>query len=165
MRYTAYTLDGSPIFRAKDAQELADKVFTHLQESRKPHIGYTYAYDEWYPGAYKTWQMRHTLVGYPHGSFSEVAGWWKGRHTSNVRVWRSGPPPAIGWWNASFNRSNDAWRWWDGNCWSLPAYPDYSADQAAAAAAQSRVKSHKHEVPLWNDYWPENAACTPWRKP
>lgn len=161
MRYTAYTIDGSPIFRASSEKELADRVFTHMEAKRKPHIGYTY--DEWFHGNYTTWQLRDHLQPYHFKNFGEVADWWKGRHTSNRRVWKSGPPPCIGWWNASFSRSNDAWRWWDGNCWSIPAYPDYSADQAAAAAAQSRVKSHKHEVPLWNDYWPENARCKPVR--
>lgn len=81
MRYTAYTLDGSPIFRAEDAQKLADAVFTHTKEGRKPHIGYTY--DEWYPGRYMTWQLRHELVGHPHDSFAKVADWWTGRNTYN----------------------------------------------------------------------------------
>ena len=158
MRYTACTIDGSVIFRAPDAQKLADAVFTHLQESRKPHIGYTY--DEWHHGNYMTWQLRDHLEGYPHKNFSEVANWWKGRHTSNVRVWRSGPPPSIGWWNASVYKAGDRWRWWDGKCWSYPAYPEFSMSEVLEAV---KLKHLSNTSVYWNDYWPENARCKPER--
>lgn len=157
MRYTAYTIDGSPIFRASSAQELADRVFTHMQESRRPHIGYTY--DEWHQGNYTTWQLRDHLEGYPHKNFSEVADWWKGRHTSNVRVWRSGPPPSIGWWNASISKSPDVWRWWNGKFWSRPAYQEFSSEDAASLA---EVLTNFVGIE-WNDYWPENARVKPVR--
>lgn len=157
MRYTAYTIDGSVIFRAPDAQKLADAVFTHLQESRKPHIGYTY--DEWHHGNYTTWQLRDHLEGYPHKNFSEVADWWKGRHTSNVRVWRSGPPPSIGWWNASVSKAEDCWRWWNGEKWSRPAWPEFSATYAAKRA---KMTANLQDA-FWNDYWPENARVKPAR--
>ena len=159
MRYTAYTLDGSPIFGAEDAQKLADKVFTYLQENRKPHIGYTY--DEWYPGRFMTWQLRDHLEGYPHDSFAKVADWWKGRHTSNERDWRDGAPPCIGWWNASSTRQPDVWRWWNGSRWSMPAYPEFSAVRAAQRAAKPAPAAR---IIKWNDDWPENAACKPARK-
>ena len=37
------------------------------------------------------------------------------------RIWHSGPPPHVGWWNASFDfvKGNNDWRWWDGKCWSI----------------------------------------------
>jgi len=160
MRYTAYTLDGSVIFRAEDAQKLADAVFTHLQESRKPHIGYTY--DKLPHGSYMTWQLRDHLEGYPHKNFREVAAWWKGRHTSNVRVWRSGPPPSVGWWNASISKSPDAWRWWDGTGWSMAAYPEDSLWQVNQNATTKRDPMSKRQIE-WTDYWPENARAKPVR--
>lgn len=158
MRYTAYTLDGSVIFRTEDAQKLADGVFDYMQADRRPHIGYTY--DEWHHGNYMTWQLRDHLEGYPHKNFSEVAEWWAGRHTSNRRIWRDGPPPSVGWWNASIKRDSTSWRWWDGKQWSHPAYPEYSPTYAAQMAGEK----HKSEAGIeWNDYWPENARCKPTR--
>lgn len=72
------------------------------------------------------------------------------------RVWFKGPPPHIGWWNASLGRSCDAWRWWDGEKWSVPATP---TTPAGLAAAKSEVKSSSQVQPYieWTDYWPENA--------
>lgn len=72
------------------------------------------------------------------------------------RVWHKGPPPHIGWWNASLGRGSQAWRWWDGKKWSIPANPSMSPQTAVKRA---KYKSHD-EVQRsieWTDYWPENA--------
>lgn len=72
------------------------------------------------------------------------------------RKWHSGPPPHVGWWNASAGDYEEIWRWWDGECWSDPAYSTQDADVAqwsalcpARYSAQSRIR--------WTTYWPENA--------
>jgi len=33
--------------------------------------------------------------------------------------WAKGPPPSIGWWNASRMRNERARRWWNGASWSV----------------------------------------------
>lgn len=35
-------------------------------------------------------------------------------------TWHSGPPPHVGWWTASLNRSTDYKRYFDGHSWSKP---------------------------------------------
>jgi len=71
-----------------------------------------------------------------------------------TRTWHKGPPPHVGWWNASAVKAFDCWRWWDGKCWSAPAYPKYSARTAAAMAQKPGRWQYKIE---WSDYYPENA--------
>lgn len=39
----------------------------------------------------------------------------------NDQVWYSGPPPSIGWWQASAAGVRGITRWWDGKRWSAPA--------------------------------------------
>lgn len=48
--------------------------------------------------------------------------------------WMSGPPPSVGWWNASTHGWCDAYRWWDGNWWSEAAIPSDTAERAAELA-------------------------------
>lgn len=78
--------------------------------------------------------------------------------TEDDREWHSGPPPHIGWWNASNDENPGVWRWWNGEAWSVAAYEGNSAEQV----------EHKAQTPLepiwceptdiyWCDYWPENA--------
>jgi hypothetical protein len=78
-----------------------------------------------------------------------------------TRVWHSGVPPHIGWWNASNAKCPATWRWWNGAAWSVAAYEGNSAEQV----------EHKAQTPLepiwceptdiyWSDYWPAN-ACVP----
>ena len=69
--------------------------------------------------------------------------------------WRRGPPPHVGWWNASASRDPKVWRWWDGNRWSLPVGENRSSEYAA-----QRVKA----IPFvttngikWRHHYPENA--------
>lgn len=69
------------------------------------------------------------------------------------RVWHKGPPPFPGWWEASFAKEENVWRWWDGKYWSTPAWPEMSAHEAAYHAdRKSGIPDH-----CWTDYWPENA--------
>ena len=70
------------------------------------------------------------------------------------RKWHKGPPPHIGWWNASACRVEDSWRWWNGVRWSWFARSYYSAKMAAESAA---VQSEIITIIEWTDYWPENA--------
>lgn len=74
--------------------------------------------------------------------------------TKKERTWRSGPPPHIGWWNASLNLCEGTWRWWDGVKWSQAAYPDMSAELAASQAESCKFSTRYIK---WSDYWPEGA--------
>lgn len=71
-----------------------------------------------------------------------------------ARIWRRGPPPHIGWWNASTDRGLDIWRWWNGTCWSRPALEKLSASKAAIHANEDETNTWPIE---WTEYWPENA--------
>ena len=71
------------------------------------------------------------------------------------RKWHKGPPPHIGWWNASFGRREDAWRWWNGEWWSRDALPYYSGHEAAVFA-ERRAIALQRDIE-WSDYYPENA--------
>lgn len=73
---------------------------------------------------------------------------------SNDRKWHSGPPPHVGWWNASVLRSRVMWRWWDGMRWSAPAHFMYSPSNVARAAA-CPVELGDHIE--WSDYYPPDA--------
>lgn len=70
------------------------------------------------------------------------------------RTWHNGPPPHIGWWNASNSCYEGAWRWWDGTVWSLIAL---DIDTAQEAAAQAKERAVYQDHIQWTDYWPENA--------
>lgn len=67
--------------------------------------------------------------------------------------WHDGPPPHVGWWNASNGANPSVWRWWNGEWWSVPAR-EFTKDQNGLAASPSfspisRIK--------WHPRWPENA--------
>ena len=70
------------------------------------------------------------------------------------RIWHKGPPPHIGWWNASPSRIKNEWRWWNGFCWSWFAREYYSGKMAAEIAD---VRSEITTLIKWTDYWPKNA--------
>jgi hypothetical protein len=70
-----------------------------------------------------------------------------------TRVWHKGPPPHIGWWNASFVQDPEVWRWWDGAQWTGICYEDLSPEMAGLAATTRCIDSGVE----WCDYWPENA--------
>ncbi len=55
--------------------------------------------------------------------------------------WTKGPPPMIGWWNASKERDPSARRWWDGERFSAPVYvgdPDEHAAIALSTPAEDQ---------------------------
>lgn len=69
--------------------------------------------------------------------------------------WHSGPPPHIGWWNASAILDPTIWRWWNGKHWGLAATDKCSRKEVARCAARAGF------VPMsairWRHYYPENA--------
>lgn len=75
----------------------------------------------------------------------------------NKRAWKSGPPPHAGWWSARLCTDTrlGEWRWWDGKCWSTPAYRQMTCGQAGQIARC--VTSRPLNSIQWCDYWPENA--------
>lgn len=48
--------------------------------------------------------------------------------------WHKGPPPSIGWWQASNARQSRILRWWNGVHWSEPVHVTESAEKAARIA-------------------------------
>lgn len=74
---------------------------------------------------------------------------------SMKQVWRSGPPPHIGWWNASLDQMHESWRWWDGEKWSVAVSnrrsPRFAGRQAQFASAGGLARIE------WTDYYPPGA--------
>ena len=70
-----------------------------------------------------------------------------------TRTWHKGPPPHIGWWNASIAYDLTAWRWWDGKNWSQVSYPKDS-EFSAGISAQIKLADDFIE---WTNYYPKNA--------
>ena len=73
------------------------------------------------------------------------------------RVWISGPPQHIGWWNASIVRDDDGWRWWDGEYWSWVVF---KGESPRIAAERATIKATNQKLIEWTHYYPEN-ACVP----
>lgn len=72
-------------------------------------------------------------------------------------VWRSGPPPSLGWWPASVRHSASIYRWWDGECWSMPATSGMDSETAALMAKEPATSAHPIK---WTDRpasWPERS--------
>lgn len=68
--------------------------------------------------------------------------------------WFSGPPPHIGWWEASVANSPDVWRWWNGEAWSWPVNAHHKL------SVIGRIASMREPIWLeieWTERWPENA--------
>ena len=68
-------------------------------------------------------------------------------------IWRSGPPPEIGWWPASSRRGrpNPGWlRYWDGKAWSVG---DSSRQTAEVAALDAGVREQGQDNIFWTDRW------------
>lgn len=72
----------------------------------------------------------------------------------NNHEWHSGPPPHVGWWQASIKKRHLSWRWWNGEFWSVSVQPTDSPKEAATSAKVRSINSDRIE---WTDYWPENA--------
>lgn len=73
--------------------------------------------------------------------------------TKQNRVWHDGPPPHVGWWNASALRDKDMWRWWDGDHWSWALASFATGDEVKRDAERQSTCIGIQ----WNDYWPANA--------
>ncbi len=73
----------------------------------------------------------------------------RGMEMSN-RVWHKGPPPYVGWWNASDCHNHNSWRWWNGKYWSWAYFPD----ETPHCPPEKSLCFIPNE---WTDYWPENA--------
>ena len=72
-----------------------------------------------------------------------------------LRIWRKGDPPHMGWWNASMYRDKNTWRWWSGERWSH-GVPVSASCETAGYFATRLLWSATNEVE-WSDFWPENA--------
>ena len=70
--------------------------------------------------------------------------------------WLSGPPPFVGWWNASSGRNPVIWRWWNGKHWSCGV--NCTTIDAEQAEFEARYPaSDRPEVYEWTWRWPKNA--------
>jgi len=65
------------------------------------------------------------------------------------RVWKSGPPPHVGWWEASHYKYIGMWRYWNGKKWSF-WYGKYEIPP-------KKPPINVNQVIFWNDYYPKNA--------
>jgi hypothetical protein len=65
-------------------------------------------------------------------------------------TWHKGAPPSIGWWPASISKISVYIRWWDGEKWSLPAYQDWTAIEAADVAS---LKMTNQKDICWTERW------------
>ncbi len=70
------------------------------------------------------------------------------------RKWYKGPPPHVGWWNASLSKVENVWRWWDGKSWSIAAN---ESDNSKSAAERTEFMVHLNDRIEWSDYYPKNA--------
>jgi len=56
--------------------------------------------------------------------------------------WHRGPPPSLGWWEASTTHFgpplSGLYRWWDGEAWSNPVGKHRTAEEAGIMAADKR---------------------------
>jgi hypothetical protein len=73
-------------------------------------------------------------------------------------VWHSGPPPHIGWWEASANGIYGNWRWWNGVYWSLATSSTFSLSGVLTAAINKTFHPGWHIK--WTYYWPEGARVS-----
>lgn len=74
------------------------------------------------------------------------------------RTWRKGPPPHVGWWNATSDPKDapETFSWWNGRRWSLGSQPDADAEMAARRAKFPRDIGDAPNV-RWTHYYPLNA--------
>lgn len=77
-------------------------------------------------------------------------------------VYRSGPPPSVGWWptcrEGCASSTTQGLRWWNGVKWSRKARPTLTA-QAAAALVTSKGGYRQHTI-LWSKRppnWPKES--------
>ena len=65
--------------------------------------------------------------------------------------WNQGEPPAPGWYQASHSKDERTWRWWDGKCWSRPAFPCHTAEQAGGIAEMKEITPLGTAGLLWRE--------------
>lgn len=65
--------------------------------------------------------------------------------------WFSGPPPAVGWWPASNCSLLDAYRWFDGEDWSVVVFRDW--DKYAAGSSSSLMEEECSNPPIKWRHW------------
>lgn len=76
------------------------------------------------------------------------------RESKNGKLfWHKGPPPHVGWWQASNFEYSGAWRWWDGEAWSCAV--NYKATRAHVVR-NANVRSDATDI-KWTDHYPANA--------
>lgn len=86
----------------------------------------------------------------------------KSNKAAPARVWRNGPPPHVGWWNARVTTvgcasTEKTWGWWDGQAWSVFS-DDYSTPAGAGLRAMlcgADGGSTAHVE--WTDHYPADA--------
>lgn len=81
----------------------------------------------------------------------------KAKAKKSKPVWRSGPPPSLGWWPASLSRDVNVLRWWNGRTWSDGVSIVHSAEVAGAMACREIFSRLRIE---WTDRpsdWPERS--------
>ena len=71
----------------------------------------------------------------------------------SARKWHKGPPPGIGWYNASRVRDEEIWRWRGNGWWSAPVD---SNEPAKNAAKRAKLRDHFGDIE-WTTYWPKGA--------
>lgn len=71
-------------------------------------------------------------------------------------IWHDGPPPHVGWWNASRYKAPRSWRWWDGADWSIAVNEDYGAPEVANAVLYLDMTLQEDPI-KWRHYYPTNA--------
>lgn len=72
-----------------------------------------------------------------------------------ARLWRKGPPPHPGWWNAATRPRAELWRWWNGRRWSAPVHRTATAEEAARIAA---IPAKTSEPIRWTIRYPRRTA-------
>jgi hypothetical protein len=73
-------------------------------------------------------------------------------------VWHSGPPPFVGWWNASSIKHWGAMRWWDGEKWSVAVFAnDKPETRDGELVKLSQHTAMNQNMIEWSWQWPENA--------
>jgi hypothetical protein len=73
--------------------------------------------------------------------------------TKENRVWRKGPPPHVGWWNASTEKDSGIWRWWSGEYWSPAVNQTSNPGDVLYASGRRGCQG----AVRWNDYYPADA--------
>lgn len=122
--------------------------------------------------AWYTYQAyRAHLAGYPQDVLYAL---FMAEYHNDVRTWHKGPPPHVGWWNASHDRCNTQWRWWNGCAWSDAWYPETIRSYVRPTQLSTTARwngytwsdawlyataSWQDQI-MWTTYWPENARVT-----